>query len=81
MDGSAIRQARKARGLTQQQLAQAAGIAQSYVSMIESGAWGNVTTDTLERIALALGMTVRITLVDTVPYSSQPTENAALTAA
>ncbi|MBK1732775.1 helix-turn-helix domain-containing protein [Thiococcus pfennigii] len=46
---------RRQRGLTQIQLAEAAGIAQTYVGQIERDG-RNVTLDVLEAIAVALGV-------------------------
>ena len=67
MNGEEIRRVRKARKMTQQEVARVAGIAQSYLSMIESGTCDSITTDTLERIAQALGMTLSISLVEPNP--------------
>ncbi|MCL6563282.1 MAG: helix-turn-helix domain-containing protein [Firmicutes bacterium] len=52
-----IRALRRARGWTQQQLAQAAGCGQSFLSEIETGK-ANPTQAMLEAIAAALGVPV-----------------------
>jgi ribosome-binding protein aMBF1 (putative translation factor) len=51
--GLQYHQARVARGLTQRQLAEMAGVPQADISRIESGA-GNPTEATLQRLATAL---------------------------
>ncbi len=60
--GEAVRAARLSKGLTQQELAAAAGIDQSDLSKIERGA-RNSTIDTLERIAQALGLQLHIEML------------------
>lgn len=57
--GDAIRALRVARGLTQDDLADAAATTQRRISMIESGRHG-LRVDTLERIADALGAEVAL---------------------
>lgn len=52
--GKQIRKARKAKGLTGQQLADRCGLSQSHIARIEAGRY-NVTTDILAIIAHALG--------------------------
>lgn len=64
--GQRIASARKAQGLKQSELAARAGLAQSLVSMIETGATAP-RLETLRRLARALGMDVEITLVPCVP--------------
>lgn len=51
--------ARKSSGLTQKQLSQRTGIAQSDISKLESGN-GNPSLRTLERLAKGMGMCVQI---------------------
>lgn len=51
-----LREARRAKGLTQAQLAQRVGCQQSAVSMMESGRTTALASETLARIALALGV-------------------------
>lgn len=53
---------RKARGLTQQQLADRIGVRQPVVAEFESAAPRNIELRTLVRMAAALGARVRITL-------------------
>ncbi|ADB41295.1 helix-turn-helix domain-containing protein [Spirosoma linguale] len=50
-----IRDARKAKGLTQKELAEKLGVSESTVNQYESGKQ-NLTIDTLVKIANALGM-------------------------
>ncbi len=50
-----VRRLRKDRGLSQEELAEAAGVHRTYVGMIERGE-KNVTIYNIERIALALGV-------------------------
>ena len=54
--GTTVRALRVERNMSQSQLAKAASVARSYVSMIESGARTNIGTDTLARLATALGL-------------------------
>ncbi len=51
--------ARKSSGLTQKQLSERTGIAQSDISKLESGN-GNPSLRTLERLARGMGMRVQI---------------------
>lgn len=55
--GKAIRQLREERGMTQEALAQEAGITVGHMSMLERG-HSNPTWATVKAIASALGMTV-----------------------
>lgn len=52
--GRALRDARTTQGLTQQQLAEAAGAAQSTISNVERGVTKRVSLDTILRILAAL---------------------------
>lgn len=61
--GEQIRARRLGEGLTQKQLAARAGITQTVISRVESGA-GNPTLGLLEDIACALGSTVDVALVE-----------------
>ena len=76
MNWKHIRQARKARHMTQDQLARAIGTGQSYISALESGSQPNVTLDVLQRIAAAMGMVVRVELADPNEDASSPKEAA-----
>ena len=60
--GSRLLRERVAAGLTQQQLADASGIAQADISRIERGQ-GNPTTETLEALARPLGITLDLVAV------------------
>ena len=57
--------ARKASGLTQQQLAERVGTTQSVISALESANYEGHSMPMLRRIAAALGRTVRVSLVKT----------------
>ena len=59
---NAILDARKAENITQKQLAEKTGIAQSDISKIENGN-ANPSLKTIERIASGMGMTVRVEFV------------------
>jgi transcriptional regulator with XRE-family HTH domain len=54
--GRNVRRFRLAKGLTQEDLTEASGVSQQYISELERGA-RNPTIDTLAKIALALGVT------------------------
>ncbi|GLK16919.1 helix-turn-helix transcriptional regulator [Herbiconiux flava] len=53
--GLAVRQARMARGLTQDELAAASSLSRTYVSALETGK-RNPTLDTQDRVAAAFNM-------------------------
>ena len=57
--GIRITRLRKQMGLTQEELAQRAGLQRTHVSRIEAGKYA-VTLETIQAIAEALGMTVDI---------------------
>ncbi len=57
--GQRIAALRKAKGITQEQLADAAGLQRSHIGRIEAGKYA-VTLETIEAIAQAMGMTVDI---------------------
>ena len=57
--GGRIATLRRLRGLTQEQLAQAAGLQRTHVNRIEAGKYA-VTLEVIQAIAEALGMTVDI---------------------
>jgi transcriptional regulator with XRE-family HTH domain len=53
-----VRQARQHRQLTQVELAERAGVAQSVISKLERGALTNPSTDALRRLARTLGVSM-----------------------
>ena len=55
--GRAIRKHRCAKGLTQEKLAELAGLHRSYIADVERGA-RNITVSTLVSVATALGTTI-----------------------
>lgn len=57
MNGVLIRQARKAKGLTQQELADLAGVAQSVVAELESGTRKSASLATVKSLATVLSLT------------------------
>ncbi len=56
--GQQIRAARKAKGLTQKELGEKLGVADSVITNYESGKQ-NLTIDTLQKVADVLGVDVR----------------------
>lgn len=56
--GTRVKEYRIQRGLTREQLAQRAHVSQTYVYLIETDRRPNPGSQTLDRIALALGITV-----------------------
>jgi len=56
--GAVLKTLREEKGLTQAQLAKAAGTTQEYVAMLETGVRKNPTIETLKRLAKALGVPV-----------------------
>ena len=56
MLGERLRQLRKWREMTQTRLAQVSGIAQNYISELESGVATNPSPDMIRRLARALGV-------------------------
>ena len=57
--GGRVATLRKLRGMTQEQLAQAAGLQRTHVNRIEAGKYA-VTLEVIQAIAETLGMTVDI---------------------
>nr|WP_281167738.1 helix-turn-helix transcriptional regulator [Spirosoma panaciterrae] len=57
--GQLIREARKAKGLTQKELGEKMGISESAVNRYENGS-ANLSLKTVEKIAEVMGITVRI---------------------
>ena len=64
-----VREARKRAGLTQWALSQRAGVAQSTVARIESGA-RCPSTDMVERLARAAGFEIRVALGEPDPQTT-----------
>lgn len=60
--GQELKNIRKQRGYTQEQLASMMGISRSTISKIENGQL-NLSIDYLERFSLKLGFTVDFTLI------------------
>ena len=56
--------ARKAKGMTQKQLAEATGINQADISKLERGS-GNPSLRTLQRLAAGMGMQLKLEFVPT----------------
>lgn len=54
-----LRKLREARGLTQAELAERAGLHRVYLTQVEGGVKTNPSLDTLQRLAKALGVPVR----------------------
>jgi transcriptional regulator with XRE-family HTH domain len=61
-----VREARKRRGMTQRELADAAGLSLSAVKKIEQGTLGQLRLDTAHRLATALGVTT-LAIADPLP--------------
>jgi transcriptional regulator with XRE-family HTH domain len=64
--GDRIREARKRRGMTQRELAEAAGLSLSAVKKIEQGTLGQLRLETAHRLAVALGVTT-LAIADPAP--------------
>lgn len=62
----ANREGREVHDLTQQQLAEATGIAQADISRLENGT-GNPSLRTLKRLAAGMGMTLKLEFVPIPP--------------
>jgi transcriptional regulator with XRE-family HTH domain len=60
--GSAVREARNRRHLTQAALGERAGVGRMSISRAERGLGGGLTLDAWQRIAIALGITLRVQL-------------------
>lgn len=61
LDAYRLREARKASGMTQVELAKAMGVSQNRVSKMESGAIGSMSFDTVRRYIEAVGGTLDVT--------------------
>ena len=53
-----IRKHREAKGMTQEEVAQKAGVTKQYVTMLEAGTRASPSLPVLQRIAKALGVTM-----------------------
>jgi ribosome-binding protein aMBF1 (putative translation factor) len=56
-----LREARKARGISQEKLAELAGLHRTYIGSVERGE-RNITVDNMERLAHALGVAIQVLL-------------------
>ncbi|MEA5058589.1 MAG: helix-turn-helix transcriptional regulator [Candidatus Pelethousia sp.] len=56
--GYKVKEAREAKGITQQELAERSGVSRTIIAGLESGAIGNTTIATLVGLAKALGVNV-----------------------
>lgn len=72
--GERIRQTRKERGLTQEQLAEACGLSTSFVGHIERGT-RILSVDTLYQISLQLKVSTDYLLLDSAGLDSQILQN------
>lgn len=71
MNGTQVRAARKARGLTQVQLARQLGVSQGYVSLVESNQ-RSVPTNVAQRLAAVLPMSATsVPVTDTSPLNAE----------
>lgn len=61
IDAYSLRAARKARGITQVELAEAMGVSQNRVSRMENGDIGAMSIDTVRRYIEALGGSIAVT--------------------
>lgn len=80
---SQVKSIRMGRGMSQKQLATAAGMLQSRIADIEMPGKANLTIDTLARLAAAFGLAVKIEFVrpeDMLKWGNEyyPSEIAAL---
>jgi transcriptional regulator with XRE-family HTH domain len=64
--GDKVREARKRRGMTQRELADAASLSLSAIKKIETGTLGHLRLETAHRLARAIGVPT-LTIVDPVP--------------
>ncbi len=74
-----VREARKRRGMTQRELADAAGLSLSAVKKIEQGTLGRLRLETAHRIAVALGVTT-LAIADPMPQEPEPPQGGIWTA-
>ncbi|ETW95411.1 MAG: hypothetical protein ETSY1_30755 [Candidatus Entotheonella factor] len=74
--GKRVLQLRKAQGLTQDQLADSSGVPQGTISRLERGVSGDVQISTVDKLAMALGVSIEVLLT-----ASSETEEMELVAA
>ena len=67
----AMIEARTSQNMTQKQLAEKTGIAQTEISRLENGR-GNPSLRTLNNLARGLGMVLKVEFVDAKPEKSKP---------
>lgn len=60
--GDALAKARKARGLTQAEIAKRAGTAQAVIARLENGRGGTPSLDLLNRVSIAVGLELSVSL-------------------
>lgn len=63
--GKRLREVREEAGISQEKLAELAGLHRTYVSSVERGK-RNISIENIERLALALGVTMRDLMPETV---------------
>jgi transcriptional regulator with XRE-family HTH domain len=72
--GDRIKEARKRRGMTQRELAEAAGLSLSAVKKVEQGTLGQLRLETAHRLAVALGVTTMAIADPTPQPPPEPTD-------
>ena len=72
--GDRIREARKRRGMTQRELADAAGLSLSAIKKLEQGTLGQLRLETAHRLATALGVTTMAIADPTPEPPSEPSD-------
>jgi transcriptional regulator with XRE-family HTH domain len=78
--GDRIKEARKRRGMTQHELAEAAGLSLSAVKKIEQGTLGQLRLETAHRLAVALGVTT-MAMADPTPQPAPEPSDGGIWAA
>lgn len=74
--GDRIREARKRRGMTQRELAEAAGLSVSAVKKIEQGTLGELRLQTARRLAVALGVPTMAIVDPSPPEPREPADRS-----
>src|SRR5215831_20013329 len=75
--GGRVREVRKRRGLTQRELADAAGVSVSLVSKLEQGERQDVRLETLRKLAVALRVPTSVLAADAARGREAPADVAA----